>query len=577
MPYIGKKPADIIATAVDTTTGTFSGDIDVDGTTNLDVVDIDGAVNVAADVTIASTNKIIFNDASQFIQGASATVLDIAATDTIELTATNIAVVGTMGATGKITADAGLDIDNINIDGTTIALSSGDLTLDVSGDIMLDSDSGYVLFKDGGTEHARIFQNNSGDVNIGSQISDKDMKFTGNDGGVAITALTLDMSNAGQAIFNKGASFADHVYLADNAKLTLGGGDDGTLYSDGTNIIQTATGELTLDVAGDIILDADTGVWRFKDAGTTIFQVSRDGDSYCGLYSGVSDMDMRFQGNDGGSTVTALTLDMSDAGTAVFNNRIRAALASDGSPSYSFGDDTHTGMFSPDNDTIAFSTGGSEKMRITSAGNVGIGTTSPASITGASGPILDMAGSNPEIVFHDTGGTANSMSMYYLNDLLVWYGGGSENMRLDNSSNLTVAGALSKGSGSFKIDHPLPAKTETHNLVHSFIEGPQADLIYRGKVVLVDGSATVNIDTVSGMTEGTFVLLNTNTQCFTSNESGWTAVKGSVSGNTLTITSQESCTDTISWMVVGERHDQHMLDTAWTDENGKVIVEPLKE
>jgi hypothetical protein len=577
MPYIGKKPADIIATAVDTTTGTFSGDIDVDGITNLDVVDIDGAVNVAADVTIASTNKIIFNDASQFIQGASATVLDIAATDTIELTATNIAVVGTMGATGKITADAGLDIDNINIDGTTIALSSGDLTLDVSGDIMLDSDSGYVLFKDGGTEHARIFQNNSGDVNIGSQISDKDMKFTGNDGGVAITALTLDMSNAGQAIFNKGASFADHVYLADNAKLTLGGGDDGTLYSDGTNIIQTATGELTLDVAGDIILDADTGVWRFKDAGTTIFQVSRDGDSYCGLYSGVSDMDMRFQGNDGGSTVTALTLDMSDAGTAVFNNRIRAALASDGSPSYSFGDDTHTGMFSPDNDTIAFSTGGSEKMRITSAGNVGIGTTSPASITGASGPILDMAGSNPEIVFHDTGGTANSMSMYYLNDLLVWYGGGSENMRLDNSSNLTVAGALSKGSGSFKIDHPLPAKTETHNLVHSFIEGPQADLIYRGKVVLVDGSATVNIDTVSGMTEGTFVLLNTNTQCFTSNESGWTAVKGSVSGNTLTITSQESCTDTISWMVVGERHDQHMLDTAWTDENGKVIVEPLKE
>ena len=44
MPYIGKKPADIIATAVDTTTGTFSGDIDVDGTTNLDVVDIDGAL-----------------------------------------------------------------------------------------------------------------------------------------------------------------------------------------------------------------------------------------------------------------------------------------------------------------------------------------------------------------------------------------------------------------------------------------------------------------------------------------------------------------------------------------------------
>jgi hypothetical protein len=155
--------------------------------------------------------------------------------------------------------------------------------------------------------------------------------------------------------------------------------------------------------------------------------------------------------------------------------------------------------------------------------------------------------------------------------------GGTTQLTISGGGSVTVAGALSKGSGSFKIDHPLPAKTETHNLVHSFIEGPQADNIYRGKVTLVDGSATVNIDTVSGMSEGTYVLLNTNTQCFTSNESGWTAVKGSVAGNILTIEAQEFCSDTISWMVVGERHDQHMLDTKWTDENGKVIVEPLKE
>ena len=41
-----------------------------------------------AGLTLNSTNKLMFNDASQFIQGASATVLDIAATDEIELTAT---------------------------------------------------------------------------------------------------------------------------------------------------------------------------------------------------------------------------------------------------------------------------------------------------------------------------------------------------------------------------------------------------------------------------------------------------------------------------------------------------------
>jgi len=138
-------------------------------------------------------------------------------------------------------------------------------------------------------------------------------------------------------------------------------------------------------------------------------------------------------------------------------------------------------------------------------------------------------------------------------------------------------GSISKGSGSFKIDHPLESKKDTHHLVHSFVEAPQADLIYRGTATLSSGSATVNLDTVAGMTEGTYVLLNTNSSCFTSNETDWDSVKGSISGNILTISCQNtSSTATVSWLVIGERHDQHMKDTGWTDENGKVIVEPLK-
>ncbi len=140
---------------------------------------------------------------------------------------------------------------------------------------------------------------------------------------------------------------------------------------------------------------------------------------------------------------------------------------------------------------------------------------------------------------------------------------------------LDVDGAVTKNSGSFRIDHPIPAMEDTHSLVHSFIEGPRADLIYRGVVDLVGGSATVNIDTVSGMTDGTFVLLCDDVQCFTTNEDNWDLVKASVTGNILTITSQNaSSTATISWMVIGDRKDQHMFDTSWTDENGKVIVEP---
>nr|BAR34195.1 hypothetical protein [uncultured Mediterranean phage uvMED] len=148
---------------------------------------------------------------------------------------------------------------------------------------------------------------------------------------------------------------------------------------------------------------------------------------------------------------------------------------------------------------------------------------------------------------------------------------------INSSGNVSIAGALSKGSGSFKIDHPIESKKYTHHLVHSFVEAPQADNIYRGKVDLVDGKAEINIDTAAGMTEGTFVLLNTNVQCFTTNESNWDLVKGNVVGNKLTIESKNaSSTASISWMVVGERQDQHMKDTDWTDSNGKVIVEPKK-
>ena len=145
------------------------------------------------------------------------------------------------------------------------------------------------------------------------------------------------------------------------------------------------------------------------------------------------------------------------------------------------------------------------------------------------------------------------------------------------NADVAISGALSKSSGSFKIDHPLPSKTETHFLVHSFLEGPRADLLYRGTATLSSGEAAVNLDTASGMTEGTWVLLCRGEQCFTSNETGWTSVRGSVTGNVLAIECEDgTSTDTISWMVVAERHDTHIMETDWTDEDGHIILEPEK-
>jgi prepilin-type processing-associated H-X9-DG protein len=55
------------------------------------------------------------------------------------------------GVSGVLDVDSGITVDNITIDGSEIDLSSGDLTIDVAGDIILDADGGDFIFKDGGS------------------------------------------------------------------------------------------------------------------------------------------------------------------------------------------------------------------------------------------------------------------------------------------------------------------------------------------------------------------------------------------------------------------------------------------
>jgi len=100
------------------------------------------------------------------------------------------------------------------------------------------------------------------------------------------------------------------LYIASNADGDL------DIVSDGT-----AVDSINLESAGGITLDAgtDSSGIVYEDDGTEMLRIhNSSSDVY--IESKVSDKDIYLRGNDGGSGVNALKLDMSDAGAATLNN-----------------------------------------------------------------------------------------------------------------------------------------------------------------------------------------------------------------------------------------------------------------
>ena len=322
-------------------------------------------------LTLNSTNKLMFNDASQFIQGSSATVLSLGATDEIDLTATTIDINGAADVSG-----------NVTIGGDVIA---ADFDVDASGDINLDAGGGDWRLKDDGTTIATI-SNVSGDLQI-LLGQDQDYKFQIDDNGAQSTALLLDGSEGGIATFGSGINIgnrgsasdptlqssidpdtgvfwggsnilgfasggseklrvsANGVEQADGDFLYNGGGNFDIKHTTaGQNIVFSTTpsggstaevlritsdgdfaklsGSLTIDVAGNIKLDADdNGEVRFLDGGTQFATIKKDGNNAL-FQSIVADGDFLIQGIDGSSFVTAATFDMSEGGAATFRGNM---------------------------------------------------------------------------------------------------------------------------------------------------------------------------------------------------------------------------------------------------------------
>lgn len=160
--------------------------------------------------------------------------------------------------TGSSTADTLEAETDLTYNAGTLAQGSGDFTLDVPGNIILDADGTTISLKDGGTEIGQIGLDSAGLV-MTVVGADKDFFISGDDGGTAITAVRIDMSDAGRAVFNGG------IDIAANYDIEL---NDGTWTGEKDRKIQAHGGYIYYQSASHIFR---------KPSGTNTCQVDGSG------------------------------------------------------------------------------------------------------------------------------------------------------------------------------------------------------------------------------------------------------------------------------------------------------------
>jgi hypothetical protein len=213
--------------------------------------------------------------------------------------------------------------------GGTISNTSGDITIDAVGDIILDADNADIFLKDAGTTFGSL-TNTSGNLIIKSgtttaaTFSGANVTFAGTIASGAIDNGSSNITSGGLLKLDVDADADDLTGDSATGRLTIGAGEDLNLYHGGTNsYIVNDTGDLIIDTAGDIKLDAAGNDINLLSNGTNHGRFSNTSSDFV-IQSIVQDKDLIFKGNDGGSVITALTLDMSAAGAATFNNDVTA-------------------------------------------------------------------------------------------------------------------------------------------------------------------------------------------------------------------------------------------------------------
>ena len=178
---------------------------------------------------------------------------------------------------------------------------------------------------------------------------------------------------------------------------------------------------------------------------------------------------------------TAVTIDASQRAAFVAGTAALPAITTTG--------DTNTGMWFPAADTIAFSEGGAEAVRIDSSGNVGIGTTSPTTQLSLS---QGGNGNNLNVLSRThLGGTYSS------NSLVLGY-----SVKADTTANDRMIGTETNSGGGAPAAILMNSGVMQFHTATSVTSGSA----FSSERMRIDSSGNLLVGTTSGVTSGGFLF-----------------------------------------------------------------------